>query len=143
MRGTLLGLAASILLASPSLAASVACTPTGYVRWGEGLPVAIAVTGSDEEFGPIVFALDLETGDFVEHLIGGRAGISGGGEMTILAKGDTVGRVDFVVVENGRHSYLRIMLWRDNMPFVRIHQDGSVDAGTCVMASSHHDLPLP
>ena len=55
MRGTLLGLAASILLASPSLAASVACTPTGYVRWGEGLPVAIAVTGSDEEFGPIVF----------------------------------------------------------------------------------------
>ena len=75
-------------------------------------------------------------------MIGGRAGISGGGEMAILAKGDTVGRVDFVAVENGRHSYLRIMLWRDNMPFVRIHQDGSVDAGTCVMASSHHDLPL-
>lgn len=129
-----------LLAASPAYARHLGCTPNGSVEWWEGKPVSTLFDGMDE-FGPVVFGINLETGRYLEHLVGGRAGISGGGTAEIIDPGDVTARDDFIARDH--HSYFRIMVWRDPMSFVRLHDDGTVDVGTCVEASELGDFPLP
>jgi hypothetical protein len=110
-----------LIAASQAQAKYLGCTPDGSVEWREGTPAAFAFD-PEEEFGPVLFGIDLESGKYLEHLVGGRAGISGGGTVEIIEPGDIAARDDFI--GRDRHSYFRIMIWRDPMSFIRIHDDG-------------------
>ena len=92
----------------------------------------------EEEFGPILFGIDLESGEYLEHLVGGRAGISGGGTAEIVDRGDMTSRDDFI--GRDRHSYFRIRIWSEPMSFVRIHDDGHVDVGACIETTELMDF---
>lgn len=120
----------ALLLPTSAMASTVTCVPASSVLWHDGFAVADAYDDV-YDFGPTVFALDLLSGEYLDHLIGGRAGTTGGGTLTIIAPGDATGRIDFVGIDLDEGTLFRIILWKDGMPFVRTHRSGEVDVGTC------------
>ncbi len=134
---SLLFSAAVCIAASTAQAEHLGCTPAGSVKWWQGTPTATLFDG-EEEFGPIVFGIDMETGRYLEHLVGGRAGISGGGTIEVIDAGDATGRRDFVGRDH--RSYFRIAIWNDPMSFIRVHDEGDVEIGTCVATADGLDF---
>jgi hypothetical protein len=123
-------LLALALAATPALAESVGCTPVSTIRWDAGAPVEHRYS-RDEEFGPTIFGLDLETGEYREHIVGGRAGTSGGGRLEILSTVSAGSRDDFVAIDSEDGSHFRIRLAADPVAFMRTHASGEIDIGTC------------
>ena len=130
MRRVLASLVLVAAMLGSAQAESLGCTPAASVSWREGIPSIHDYP--EAEFGPVVFGLDLETGRYEEHLIGGRAGVSGGGTLEIIEAAEAGRHQDFVGVDREDGSLFRISLADGNIAFIRTHRSGEVDIGTCV-----------
>jgi hypothetical protein len=118
-----------VCCASGAQAESIGCTPAATVEWRDGKVVTHDYT--DAEFGPTVFGLNLENGQYLEHLVGGRAGVTGGGTLDVIVAPDSSGRQNYVGVDREDGGMFRIDLVAEPMSFVRTHASGEVDIGTC------------
>lgn len=126
-------LALSILAVSctiPAFAQTVGCTPIATIRWETGAPVEHRYEG--EEFGPTVFGLDMAKGEYWEHLVGGRAGVSGDGRLDIVPTVNSGSRDEFVGIDREDGALFRIRRAANPIALIRTHASGEIDIGTCV-----------
>jgi hypothetical protein len=125
----------AICAAAPALAESVGCTPVATVRWDSGAPVEHRYDGA--EFGPTLFGLDLATGKYWEHMVGSRAGVSGGGTLDIVPTVNASSHADFVGIDREDGSHLSVRFEDGRIAFMRTQASGEIDIGTCLKGDLH------
>lgn len=125
-------LASVLLTAFPAHAQNFSCLDNAAIAWDGEKPALHRLDIDQELSGAVEFGLDTSTGEWTEHLVGSRPGITGGGRFVIISDGRGY-RSEWVGVELELGESIRLRIAEQPFVYVRVRREMGVSTGVCVL----------